>query len=203
MTVCRWRLGQSGAFLGRPVQVLQDRAEGPDRDQRAGGVQDVLAGRPVMHPAGRLRPRLLGDHLGQLGDQWHDRIPSRHRPAAQIIGVEPVGLADRARWRPPPPRARARPGPRPRPGPARHPASPAATPDRTARERRWRRRRAVRAGRRCRQMARKGVSWAPCNRMSNRSPSPSAAATSLARTCGSLIEASSGSAAFASASSGK
>src|SRR5204862_2378519 len=54
-----------------------------------GGIQDVLAGGAEVDEGSR------GGRYGrgQVGDQRDDGAARRHRPAAQVGGVEPVGQA--------------------------------------------------------------------------------------------------------------
>ena len=64
------RLGQSGGCRFDTMEVGRDEIETPSHDQHGGGVEDVLAGRAPVDPAGNFR-RKRGPHFR---DERYDRV---------------------------------------------------------------------------------------------------------------------------------
>jgi hypothetical protein len=82
-------VGQGGAGVGCPRQVVQQRRQRPPGDQHGRRVEHVLAGRALVDVAGDLGR----EPVGELADQRHHRVAGGRAQLAQLGRVEPAGLA--------------------------------------------------------------------------------------------------------------
>ncbi len=187
-------MGQAGTGLRDAIELLQHEADRPAGDEHRRRVHHILGRRPQVHPTRGLLPDTLDESTHQRLDGSADPLPLQQ----QLIPVVAVGRAGRGD------RGSRGLGDRPREGAG---ASEGGFGSQHRLEPRATRHRLPQLGRDeegCERghTAKNVVCPGPCSRMSKRKPPSSATATSVARAVSSRRE-STGSAAFASASSGK